>query len=216
MKTHLAIVLNFVLFALIPPVLAEADGPDFYQIKGKVSAQLFESKTEKSKLVVLVPPGTNGLKNKGCEGGPSFAEWQKMNAEEQAKSKESIWCQVEFFGRAGWVKNKYLKEGKKITERPTFDCTAQRPHEIEMLICGDEELIALDYKLDAIYKRALTRTKDLQSDSAKNKLKADQRAWIKTRNECWKEIGQKKTCAVKSYENRINVLKGILDIGTSN
>ena len=69
-------------------------------------------------------------------------------------------------------------------EGPAFNC-AKADGEVEELICQDEGLAALDRKLDEVYKAAL--------DKAKNEvppvLKAEQRGWIKGRNECWKATG---------------------------
>ena len=69
-------------------------------------------------------------------------------------------------------------------EGPAFNC-AKADGEVEELICQDEGLAALDRKMDEVYKAAL--------DKAKNEvppvLKAEQRGWIKGRNECWKATG---------------------------
>ena len=69
-------------------------------------------------------------------------------------------------------------------EGPAFNC-AKADGEVEELICQDEGLAALDRKLDEVYKAAL--------DKAKNEvppvLKAEQRGWIKGRNDCWKATG---------------------------
>ncbi len=215
MKFYLSILLSFVLFTFVSPAHAEAGGPDFYKIEGKVSAQLLEDKGDMSKLVVLIPPDTNGLKNMGCEGGPSYTEWQDMSLEEQAQSKENIWCKIEFYGHEGWVKNIYLSEGSAITERPTFDCTEERPHEIEMLICGDEELILLDHKMDAIYKQALAAAQslDIRADKAVTELKTTQRGWIKERNECWKDIENKKACTISKYKRQMAYLQAKWHLG---
>lgn len=142
-------------------------------------------------------------------------EWQKMSAEERAQSKENTWCKIEFYGRKGWVKNMYLAEGSSITERPTFDCTDERPHEIEMYICGDAELIAMDHEMDTIYKQALKAAEalDAGADEAARKLKATQRGWIKGRNECWKDVIDKKGCAVSEYKHRMAYLQATWRLG---
>jgi uncharacterized protein len=67
---------------------------------------------------------------------------------------------------------------------PAFDCS-RATGEVEELICQDQELAALDRKLDAVYRAALSKARDGMSQQ----LRAEQRGWIKGRNECWKARG---------------------------
>jgi uncharacterized protein len=69
-------------------------------------------------------------------------------------------------------------------EGPAFDCT-KADGEVEELICKDEGLAALDRKLDEVYKAALAKARD----DVPQFLRAEQRGWIKGRNECWKAQG---------------------------
>jgi uncharacterized protein len=64
---------------------------------------------------------------------------------------------------------------------PTFDC-AKAQGEVEPLICRDEGLAALDRKLDEVYKAALAKARDAMPQT----LRAEQRGWVKGRNDCWK------------------------------
>ena len=68
---------------------------------------------------------------------------------------------------------------------PAFDC-AKADGEVEELICQDEGLAALDRKLDEVYKAALAKA----TNEHPPVLKAEQRGWIKGRNECWKARGE--------------------------
>ena len=68
---------------------------------------------------------------------------------------------------------------------PAFDC-AKADGEVEELICQDEGLAALDRKLDEVYKAALAKA----TNEHPPVLKAEQRGWIKGRNECWKAQGE--------------------------
>lgn len=81
---------------------------------------------------------------------------------------------------------------------PSFDCNAVKKSSIEKLICGNEELSALDLKLSNTYNDALKKVDDKTLSS----LKAMQRGWIKGRNDCWKSDDQKQ-CIADSYINRI-------------
>jgi uncharacterized protein len=68
---------------------------------------------------------------------------------------------------------------------PAFDCT-KASGTVEKLICADEGLAALDRKLDSVYKAATATAKDGLPDT----LRAEQRGWVKGRDECWKAEGE--------------------------
>lgn len=84
---------------------------------------------------------------------------------------------------------------------PSFDC-AKASHEIELLICRDAELADLDRSLASLYARVLENT----PASKRNHLKAEQRGWVKGRNDCWKSADQH-GCVKGEYEYRIGELK---------
>jgi uncharacterized protein len=68
-----------------------------------------------------------------------------------------------------------------MAQGPAFDC-ARAQGEIEQLICKDQALAALDRKLDAVYKAASAKVMGQMVGT----LRAEQRGWIKGRDECWK------------------------------
>ena len=76
----------------------------------------------------------------------------------------------------------------------TFDCT-KASNFVERAICSDRRLNRLDDKLGRLYKDALADTSDSSA------LKAEQRAWISSRNQC-KDFA----CIVKAYADRISAL----------
>ena len=97
--------------------------------------------------------------------------------------------------------------------QPSFDCT-KASHEVELLICKDPELIALDVKMHQVFNAAL---KQPLSPEQLAELKTYQRGWIGGRNDCWKET-DKKRCAVQSYVERIVKLQagyGLVPAGKS-
>jgi uncharacterized protein len=67
---------------------------------------------------------------------------------------------------------------------PAFDCS-KATGEVEELICQDEELAALDRTLDEVYRAAMSKARH----GMLQQLRAEQRGWIKGRNECWKAQG---------------------------
>jgi uncharacterized protein len=68
---------------------------------------------------------------------------------------------------------------------PTFDCK-KAGGEVEKLICSDDALAGLDVALAKVY--AAAKAKATGKPAAQ--LKAEQRGWVKGRNECWKANGQ--------------------------
>jgi uncharacterized protein len=80
---------------------------------------------------------------------------------------------------------------------PSFDCS-KASGQVEELICGDDQLAALDRELAATYKKAL---KSWPAEILAEE-KAFQRGWIKGRNDCWKAEDQR-ACVENSYRTRI-------------
>jgi len=72
-----------------------------------------------------------------------------------------------------------------LAEGPTFNC-AKAQGEVEMLICSDASLAALDRKLGGVYKAATAQAKGKLA----TRLREDQRGWVKGRNDCWKANGK--------------------------
>lgn len=85
---------------------------------------------------------------------------------------------------------------------PTFDCSTVAEGSIERLICQDPLLAQLDQTLAGIYKAAAAKAPARGIPT----LQAEQRGWIKGRNDCWKEE-DKFTCVKTGYERRIAELQ---------
>lgn len=83
---------------------------------------------------------------------------------------------------------------------PSFSCSAVNKGSMEELICQNETLSALDLKLTNTYKQALVKS------SNNSTLKAEQRGWIKGRDDCWKSEN-KTSCLNDSYQERISELQ---------
>jgi len=93
-------------------------------------------------------------------------------------------------------------ENKKSQQQtgPSFSCSGVNKGSMEELICQDGALSALDLKLTNTYKQALVKS------SHNSTLKAEQRGWIKGRDECWK-AENKTSCLHDSYQERITELQ---------
>ncbi len=88
--------------------------------------------------------------------------------------------------------------GTALAASPSFNCAKVKTGSMEEIICKDEGLASLDRKLSDVYAAA--------SKKAVNEhppvLKAEQRGWVKGRNECWKS-DDKRTCLEENYKLRI-------------
>ena len=85
---------------------------------------------------------------------------------------------------------------------PSFSCAEVEAGSIEAMICGDSELATLDRKLADVYAAAMAKA----ADEHPPVLKAEQRGWIKGRNECWKS-DDKRQCVADQYQRRIAELR---------
>jgi uncharacterized protein len=92
--------------------------------------------------------------------------------------------------------------GTSMAVGSSFDCGNVEAGSIEELVCKDEGLSALDRKMAEVYAAA--------SEKAVNEhppvLKAEQRGWIKGRNDCWKG-DDRRMCVEDNYRLRIAELQ---------
>ena len=102
-----------------------------------------------------------------------------------------------------------------LAQGPTFDC-ARAKGEVEMLICSDASLAALDRKLDGVYKSVSVKAKG----NLATKLRSEQRSWVKGRNDCWKArdktwitatwtVETVKDCVAAQYRLRTSELQSV-------
>jgi uncharacterized protein len=78
--------------------------------------------------------------------------------------------------------------------KPAFDCSKVKDSSVEKIICSDEQLAQLDHTLAKVYAAAAKKAVNEHPPV----LKAEQRGWIKGRNECWKS-SDKRQCVEESY-----------------
>jgi uncharacterized protein YraI len=103
-----------VALAAIGQAAAEADGPDFYRVVGVAPHSALNMRAAPStdaRRIGAIPAGTDGLRNLGCKGGLSFAEWQKADEAAREAGRRARWCRIAFGGTEGWVAGRYLAEG---------------------------------------------------------------------------------------------------------
>lgn len=86
---------------------------------------------------------------------------------------------------------------------PSFDCKKANG-EVEQMICKDDTLSRLDRETTRLYGLALD-SRSLPT-SQKKTLLAEQRGWIKGRNDCWKS-DDARACTSTQYLQRIYELR---------
>lgn len=84
----------------------------------------------------------------------------------------------------------------------SFDCTKAAAGSIEALVCKTPALSAQDDQLAKVYKQAQAKAKNEKPPT----LKAEQRGWLKGRDECWK-ADDKNECVADQYQRRIAELQ---------
>ena len=92
---------------------ATADGPDYYAVTGVAADDVLNIRAEPSPTgakVGEIPHDGRGIENLGCQGGPTFAEWQKMTKAERERAGRKRWCRVRYQGVEGWVAGWFLTE----------------------------------------------------------------------------------------------------------
>ena len=85
---------------------------------------------------------------------------------------------------------------------PSFDCGQVEAGSIPALVCRDAELSALDRELARVYREASAKA----ANEHPPVLKAEQRGWIKGRDDCWK-TADPRACVAEAYRLRIAQLQ---------
>jgi uncharacterized protein len=90
---------------------------------------------------------------------------------------------------------------------PAFDCH-RASGAVETLICNNAKLTQLDVIMDRVYQQSLRAASGLATlpDVAIRELKATQRGWVKSRNDCWKAPSVRR-CVTDEYTRRISELQ---------
>jgi|APFre7841882724_1041349.scaffolds.fasta_scaffold157360_2 hypothetical protein len=96
-------------------VLATADGPDFYGVRGVAPGRHLTLRAEPSTAstpLARIPSSATCLRSFGCQGGLTFEEFTTLSdADKKRRAEENPrWCKVEYRGAVGWVAGRYLAE----------------------------------------------------------------------------------------------------------
>ncbi|AWJ82388.1 hypothetical protein TSH58p_02375 (plasmid) [Azospirillum sp. TSH58] len=88
------------------------------------------------------------------------------------------------------------------TSGPSFSCAGVETGSVEQMVCTDPTLSALDRKLAGVYGEAAGKA----ANEHPPVLKAEQRGWIKGRDDCWK-ADDRRACVEEQYRLRIAELQ---------
>jgi hypothetical protein len=105
------------ILSLRPPSASgEADGPDWFRVVDVAADDVLNMRGRPSahaEKVGSIPPGSDCVRNLGCQGGLTLEEFTTLTPDEQAARLKEIprWCRVEYEGTTGWVAGRYLSEG---------------------------------------------------------------------------------------------------------
>jgi hypothetical protein len=96
-------------------VLATADGPDHYAVRGVGPGHTLSIRAHpnaRASKVGAIPHDGNCIRNLGCQGGLTLQEFTKMTpAQRQQRLRANPrWCRVEYRGATGWVAGRFLEE----------------------------------------------------------------------------------------------------------
>lgn len=76
----------------------------------------------------------------------------------------------------------FFTAGAAEAQSPSFSCGMVQTGSIEEMICNNQRLSELDHVLSTVYTEAAQKAVNEQPQL----LRAEQRGWIKGRNDCWK------------------------------
>lgn len=93
-------------------------------------------------------------------------------------------------------------DGSNAARGPSFSCDGVTAGSIEAMICADADLAALDRELSRVYAAASGKV----ANEHPPRLGAEQRGWIKGRDDCWKS-DDKRGCVEDEYRRRIAELQ---------
>lgn len=124
---HLALSLSLVSFSF--PVYAEADGPDYWQVRNVEKNDVLNMRNKpdfKADKTGEIPFDASCVRNIGCKGGLTLNEFTTLSEieKQQILKQRPRWCRVRYKEVTGWVAGRYLKEGV-CSESSRHDVKAQ-------------------------------------------------------------------------------------------
>lgn len=211
MKMIFSALLGMILMIAAPaPSLADASGPDFFRVVDVAADDVLNIRaaaSASSDKIGSIPHDADGIRNMGCEGGMSYAQWAQASKAEREAASHRRWCRISYKGVEGWAAGRFLGEGstpRKAALSPSFDC-ARAEGAAEQGICADPRLTRLDNELARLYHLAVNGPN--MTPERLQPLKEMQRGWIKGRDDCWKADQGLNACIADRYAARIDEIR---------
>lgn len=110
-------VLLFLLLITSSLILhAEADGPDYWQLRNVEKGAVIIIRQQASinaAEIGRIPYGARCIRNSGCKGGLNFEEFTTLSdvEKQQILKQRPRWCHISYKKYTGWVEGRYLTEG---------------------------------------------------------------------------------------------------------
>lgn len=114
MRARATLLATALLIAGAAPVFAEADGPDYFRVRGVAKDDMLNIRAAPSASAAIlgaIPADGDGIRNLGCQGGLSFAQWEKATEAERRAAERHRWCRISYRGIEGWAAGRFLGEG---------------------------------------------------------------------------------------------------------
>jgi len=145
MHYPLLIVILLALFS--GTAVAEADGPDYYQLHDVSSGNTLHIRAEPhpdATRLGKIPSAGDCIRNLGCQGGLTFQEFTTLSKAQQTQrlTENPRWCKIEYQDIVGWVAGRYLAEGS--CTRGNAQSREQGPT-LVYYTCGATDLTAVFY-----------------------------------------------------------------------
>jgi hypothetical protein len=104
-----------VFWAISPSSYAEADGPDFWQVRDVAKNDVLNVRRYadfRAPKTGEIPPDAQCIINRGCKGGLTYHEFTTLSEAEKRRilKQRPRWCRVSYQGLTGWVAGRYLQE----------------------------------------------------------------------------------------------------------
>ena len=100
--------------SLTGPAMAEADGPDYFNVSGVAANDVLNIRAAPSAsgvLIATIPADGTGIANLGCVGGLGLTEWENATDAERSAAAKTRWCRVGYDRTIGWAAGWFLSEG---------------------------------------------------------------------------------------------------------
>ncbi|MFT7721225.1 MAG: SH3 domain-containing protein [Roseateles sp.] len=106
-----AVLATLLVLAMAGPARSE---PDYFRVVGVAAGTSLNVRAEpaaSARRVGTIPHDADGVRNLGCRGGPTLAEWEAATPARRAASRNDRWCKVAFGDVEGWAAGRFLGEG---------------------------------------------------------------------------------------------------------